>query len=330
MTRQQLANKGAGSSPKIGAGQPDALSCLPASFASRGVRTPFTTKSLRYSRVLIGQSGRTLVSLPGLSGGLGTYEMPLETLREVFDLSVHDRMLFDRLITLEKFTPEMVREHARAVAVTGVGGVALARAGITGNKDEKAARELGQLTLLYQALRQLGVSVINLPGGEIFQALQSGAIDGTEWVGPWNDLAFGFYKVAKYYYYPGFHEPGPTLGVGLNKGIWDKLSDSDKAIVTSCARDENNNMYAEFMAKNGQALATLINEHGVQLKKFSDEIFDAFGTAAEEGVAKVAEHDDMAKRNYESYITTRKDLAGWTDISEQAYSMGRNRIIGKE
>lgn len=156
MTRQQLANKGAGSSPKIGAGQPDALSCLPASFASRGVRTPFTTKSLRYSRVLIGQSGRTLVSLPGLSGGLGTYEMPLETLREVFDLSVHDRMLFDRLITLEKFTPELVREHARAVAVTGVGGVALARAGITGNKDEKAARELGQLTLLYQALRQLG------------------------------------------------------------------------------------------------------------------------------------------------------------------------------
>ncbi|MGX1098512.1 TRAP transporter substrate-binding protein [Amorphus sp. MBR-141] len=180
-----------------------------------------------------------------------------------------------------------------------------------------------------EALRQLGVSVINLPGGEIFQALQSGAIDGTEWVGPWNDLAFGFYKVAKFYYYPGFHEPGPTLGVGLNKGIWDKLSDSDKAIVASCARDENNNMYAEFMAKNGQALSTLINEHGVQLKKFSDEIFDAFGSASEEVVAKVAEHDDLGKRIYDSYIKTRKDLAGWTDISEQAYSLGRDRIIGK-
>lgn len=156
MTRQQVANKSGSISSSGRAGQPDALSCLPASFVTRGVRTPFTTKSLRYARVLIGQSGRTLVSLPGLSGGLGTYEMPLETLREVFDLSVHDRMLFDRLITLEKFTPELVREHARAVAVTGVGGVALARAGITGNKEEKAARELGQLTLLYQALRQLG------------------------------------------------------------------------------------------------------------------------------------------------------------------------------
>jgi len=174
------------------------------------------------------------------------------------------------------------------------------------------------------------VSVINLPGGEIFQALQSGAIDGTEWVGPWNDLAFGFYKVAKFYYYPGFHEPGPTLGVGLNKGVWDGLSDSDKAIVTACARAENNNMYAEFMAKNGQALSTLINEHGVQLKKFSDEIFDAFGAASEEVVAKVADHDDLGKRIYDSYIKARKDLAGWTDISEQAYSMGRSRIIGKE
>ncbi|WP_404422421.1 hypothetical protein [Thalassospira australica] len=156
MTRQQVANKSGSISSSGRAGQPDALSCLPSSFVSRGVRTPFTTKSLRYARVLIGQSGRTLVSLPGLSGGLGTYEMPLETLREVFDLSVHDRMLFDRLITLEKFTPELVREHARAVAVTGVGGVALAHAGIIGDKEEKAARELGQLTLLYQALRQLG------------------------------------------------------------------------------------------------------------------------------------------------------------------------------
>ncbi len=156
MVKQQFANKGGSVSSVSGAGQTDPLSCLPESFSSRGVRTPFTTKTLRYARVLTGRSGRTLISLPGLSGGLGTYEMPLETLREVFDLSVHDRMLFDRLITLEKLSPELVRENARAVAVTGVGGVALAKAGITGQNEEKSARELGQLTLLYQALRQLG------------------------------------------------------------------------------------------------------------------------------------------------------------------------------
>ena len=76
-----------------------------------------------------------------------------------------------------------------------------------------------------EVLRRLGVNVVALPGGEIFPALQSGAIDGTEWVGPWNDLAFGFYKVVKYYYWPGFHEPGSALGVGINKGVFDKFSD---------------------------------------------------------------------------------------------------------
>ncbi|MCB1476433.1 MAG: TRAP transporter substrate-binding protein, partial [Rhodobiaceae bacterium] len=74
-----------------------------------------------------------------------------------------------------------------------------------------------------EVLRQLGASVVALPGGEIFPALQSGAIDGTEWVGPWNDMAFGFYKVVKYYYWPGFHEPGSGLACGVNKGVWEKL-----------------------------------------------------------------------------------------------------------
>lgn len=179
-----------------------------------------------------------------------------------------------------------------------------------------------------EVLRRLGANVVALPGGEIFPALQSGAIDGTEWVGPWNDLAFGFYKVVKYYYWPGYHEPGSGLAMGVNKGVWDKLTDSDKAIFQAAAGAENDYMYAEFMANNGTALDTLVNQHGVILKEFPDEVFDAFGAVSEEVVAEVGKEDDLGKRVYESYLAARKAVGGWTKISEQAYTVARDRILG--
>ncbi|XWN34554.1 MAG: TRAP transporter substrate-binding protein [Devosia sp.] len=179
-----------------------------------------------------------------------------------------------------------------------------------------------------EVLRQLGVNVIALPGGEIFAALQSGAIDGTEWVGPWNDLAFGFYRIAKYYYYPGFHEPGALLSCGVNKAAYEALSATDQAIVENACIAENNTMYAEFIAKNGTALTTLVNQHGVQLKKFPDEIFDAFAKTSEEVIAKVGDHDDLGKRVLESFRAGRKDFGGWTSISEQAYTDERTRTLG--
>ena len=178
-----------------------------------------------------------------------------------------------------------------------------------------------------EALRQIGVNVIALPGGEIFPALQSGAIDGTEWVGPWNDLAFGFYRITKFYYYPGFHEPGSTLSCGVNKAKFDALSDSDKAIIKAACLAENDNMYAEFMAKNGQALNTLVNQHGVQLLKFPDPVFDAFASASETVVRAVADHDDIGKRVYESYMKARKEIGDWTKISDEAYTLDRGRAL---
>ncbi len=178
-----------------------------------------------------------------------------------------------------------------------------------------------------EVLRQLGATAIALPGGEIFPSLQSGAIDATEWVGPWNDLAFGFYKVTKFYYYPGFHEPGSGLCTGVNKGVWDKLSDPDKEIFMAAAAAENNVMYSEFMANNGTALDTLINTHGVTLKKFPDEVFDAIGKTAEEVVAAAAD-DDIGKRVYDSYAKARKDVGGWGKIAEQSYTTNRDRVLG--
>ncbi len=174
-----------------------------------------------------------------------------------------------------------------------------------------------------EVLRRIGASAIALPGGEIFPSLQSGAIDATEWVGPWNDLAFGFYKVTKYYYWPGFHEPGSSLAVGINTGVWDSFSAADKALVQACAAGENNRSFAEFNARNNDALNTLIKKHGVQLRQMPEDVLNAIGEASGKVVAEVAEVDDISKRIYESFISFRRQSISWAKIADQAYMNAR-------
>ncbi len=170
-----------------------------------------------------------------------------------------------------------------------------------------------------EVLRQIGATAVALPGGEIFTALQSGAIDGTEWFGPWNDLAFGFYKIAKLYYYPGFHEPGTALASAVNKTVWDGLSDSHKQLITSAMAAENNYTLAEFNANNGAALTTLVNEHGVQLKKYPNDVLNAIGEASGAVVAGVAAEGGITKRVYDSFIAYRRSAIAWSKLSDQAY-----------
>ncbi|MGB5818349.1 MAG: hypothetical protein WBG90_02615, partial [Saonia sp.] len=150
-------------------------------------------------------------------------------------------------------------------------------------------------------------------------------IDGTEWVGPWNDLAFGFYQITKFYYYPGFHEPGSGLSAGINLELWESLSDGDKAIFQAACNAENNAMYSEFMANNGSALLTLINEHGVELKRFPDEVFAEFGRLSKDVTVSAAD-GEIGQRILESYLQNREATAGWTRISEQSYTQARDKV----
>ena len=172
-------------------------------------------------------------------------------------------------------------------------------------------------------LKRLGVTVVNLPAGEIFAALQSGAIDGTEWVGPWNDLALGFFKVAKNYYWPGIHEPGAALGVGVNKKVWEGLAKSEQTVIEAMMLAENDLLFAEFNARNGEALDTLVNKHGVQLKRFSDDVLKKLGEASGEVMAEVGNADAQSKKVYESFIGFRKKVMEWTRLSEQAFTGAR-------
>ncbi|OSQ40841.1 hypothetical protein [Thalassospira mesophila] len=153
---QQHSGRGEGDARGSLTGKPDPLSALPTTFEARGVRTPFTTRPLRFARVVRDPYNKLVINLPGLSGGLGTYEMPLETMRQIFDLSVHDRMLFDELAPVSKPNPELVRRAARNIAQTGVGGIRLAREAERQTAIEQVSRDTGQLTLVHQALLKLG------------------------------------------------------------------------------------------------------------------------------------------------------------------------------
>jgi TRAP-type mannitol/chloroaromatic compound transport system substrate-binding protein len=201
------------------------------------------------------------------------------------------------------------------------------------NKEINTADDLKGLKMRIPGLggdvmAKLGASPVSLPGGQIYENLVSGAIDATEWVGPWNDQVMKFYEAAKFYYYPGMHEPGSMLAVGLNASFWGKLSPSDKLLIEAAASMENDVMMSEYNAKNGASLAQLINNNGVELREFSDEIYDSFGTAADEVFSEVVAHSDLAARIHASFLKAREEVGGWTNISDQAYVAQRNRVLG--
>ena len=177
-------------------------------------------------------------------------------------------------------------------------------------------------------MAKLGASPVSLPGSQIYENLMSGAIDATEWVGPWNDSYMKFYEAAKYYYFPGMHEPASMLAVGMNKSWWDGLSKTDQALIKAAAAQEDSRMMSEYNAKNGAALDKLITEQGVQVREFNDDDYDAFGEAAEEAFEEVRAHSELANRIHESFVATRKDVGRWMNLSDQPYLRQRNRVLG--
>src|ERR1700730_8451851 len=149
-----------------------------------------------------------------------------------------------------------------------------------------------------EVLRRLGAVVINLPGGEITAALKTGAIDASEWVGPWNDMALGLNKVSKFYYYPGFHEPGTALSLGFNKKLWDGLSAEDRSAIATVANAEYTLSLAEFNANNAKSLEQLSQDKSIEIRKFDDTLLQALGNASGEVLLDAARQDALTHRTY--------------------------------
>ncbi len=170
-----------------------------------------------------------------------------------------------------------------------------------------------------EVLKRAGGAPVSMPGSDIFTSLQSGAIDATEWVGPYNDLAFGLHKVAKYYYYPGWHEPGTTLECLINKAAFETLPQDLQSIVMNACRVVNNDMLADYTAHNNNALQTLVNEHHVQLRAFPQAVLDRLRELSEQVVAEIAGKDALTRQVFDSYRAFQRQVTAWHDISERAY-----------
>jgi TRAP-type mannitol/chloroaromatic compound transport system substrate-binding protein len=197
------------------------------------------------------------------------------------------------------------------------------------NKEINSVADLSGLKMRIpglggEVLKRAGGTPVNLPGGELFTSLQSGAIDATEWVGPYNDLAFGLYKAAKYYYYPGFHEPGTTLEAVINKATFDGLSDDLQSIVLNACKVVNQDMLAEYTARNPVALQTLLTKHGVDMRPYPGDVITKLRQLSAEVVAEVAEKDEFSKKVYASYQKFLSQAREWTRTSEVAYLAARD------
>lgn len=174
-----------------------------------------------------------------------------------------------------------------------------------------------------EVFQRAGGEAVTIAGGELFTAMQTGVIDATEWVGPWNDKAFGLHRVAKYYYYPGWHEPGSTMELTVNKKAFDSLPADLQAIVRNAARAANQNMLDEYTAHNNAALKELVEKDGVQLRKLPDDVLAKLRELSEQVLEEQAAADPMSGKVYASFKTFRANVKAWHAVSEQAYIEAR-------
>jgi TRAP-type mannitol/chloroaromatic compound transport system substrate-binding protein len=166
-----------------------------------------------------------------------------------------------------------------------------------------------------QVMGKLGVTVQTLPGGEIFQVLQTGAIDAAEWVGPYDDEKLGLHKVAKYYYYPGWWEPGATLEVQINLNEWKKLPVQYQEAIQTAAVESNMMILARYDARNNEALQRL-RQSGVQLRSYSPEILAAAEKTSFELFDELAAKDADFKSIFAEWTQFRDRISTWNSINE--------------
>ncbi|MCS6774512.1 MAG: TRAP transporter substrate-binding protein DctP [Thermoflexales bacterium] len=170
-----------------------------------------------------------------------------------------------------------------------------------------------------EIMKRLGVTVQTLPPNEIFQALQTGAVDAVEWVGPYDDERLGFYKVAKFYYYPGWWEPSASLEIQVNLREWRRLPRDFQQAIRSAAMEINMSIPARYDARNAAALQKLQQE-GVQLRQFPKEIMDEAQKVAREIFNDFAARDADFKRVYESWSKFKTETDSWFGLNEFAIS----------
>ena len=169
-----------------------------------------------------------------------------------------------------------------------------------------------------KVLERIGAVPQNIPGGEIYTALEKGTIDAAEWVGPYDDLKLGFYKVAPWYGYPGWWEGGPQLTLYVNSKAWDALSADYKAIVEACASHAHVNMQAAYDGKNPAALKQLVGG-GAKPFRMPKDVMDAAFKAAFAVYAELSGTNPAWKKIYTDYNTFVREQNLWFRFTESTF-----------
>jgi len=169
-----------------------------------------------------------------------------------------------------------------------------------------------------EVLRRAGGTPVALPGAELFTALQTGSIDATEWVGPYNDVAFGLHRAARYYYYPGWHEPGPTMECIVNQAAYDALPDDLRAAIHVASQAANLDMIAEYNARNAGALEQLRADDSVEIRAFPEPVLAELRRLTREVIEELVARDQMAAKIWRSYSEFLARARDWQLISERA------------
>jgi len=170
-----------------------------------------------------------------------------------------------------------------------------------------------------QVMAKLGATVQVLPGGEIFQALQTGAIDATEWVGPYDDTVMGFHEVTQFYYHPGWWEPGPSLEVQIPLPVWNELPEVYQEIVKTAAFEANTSMMASYDAKNPGALQEIIDGGAIEILPFPDDVMQASEEASFEIFDENAAGNTDFASIFEQWKTFRDGIQTWHGLAESSY-----------
>ena len=161
-------------------------------------------------------------------------------------------------------------------------------------------------------MRRLGATTVSIPPGEILPNLLNGTIDAAEWIGPWNDRAFGLQKVAKYYYAPAFHEPGPGLEIMVNRQEWEKLPPDLQAIIEAAAAATASETLADFVYHNVETFGPLMGD-GIELRSFPEPLVRAMAKASFEVFDEIAAKDPLARKVHESFLTFLKKASAYAD-----------------
>ncbi|TVP88006.1 MAG: TRAP transporter substrate-binding protein [Pseudomonadaceae bacterium] len=169
-----------------------------------------------------------------------------------------------------------------------------------------------------EVMSRAGVTTVSIPGSEMFTALQTGVIDATEWVSPYNDLALGLHQAAKYYYYPGWQEPSAVLELTINQRAFEQLPNDLQAVVRAAARATNQVMLDEYTLRNAEALDTLVNQHQVQLRKLPDDVLTRLHELSIDVLEETADRSELNREIWDSMEAFRKKVWPNQALGEQA------------